>query len=1514
MSDDLKLSIILQAVDNTKAAVDAAVASIGRVEVEAKAATERAAVAMLGGYKNANEETFDQLKNAFWASKSAPKVDIVPPGAMTEINGFKSAVETLKRDFGDITKQAGGSIELDSGLAKRAAENYHAVGAAIKDAKDKAVELASAGKEAVKEAAELGGERLLGKIAAFGGALLTAGAAYKAFGWVKDAVEDAAKLGDKIDKLAAQTGLKGNELAGIKFAAEQSNTTLEAAAQAIGNLEKKMAAAAGGSKAAIKDLESIGVTAKEPLEAFKQVSEAIGKTSDPIEHARIATEAFGLKWKEIMGLLKQGPENLDSLFAAGQRYYTNANEMAENANRYKNSLGEIDTAVGSLKLQFGADLLEPISKIAAGMAAAARDGEPFKALLTGIGGAFAEFPITTSITMLVGGLAGAAGVTAAWAAAGPAVTGAIAIIQPALASLAAFVVANPITLALVGVAVAGGMVWANWDGIVGGAKAAWEDISNAVTRALGYVSTKYEEWKAAGAKFVEGLRSGITVGLKGPLGIAAKIDDAIAYIKATASQWVQIGRDIIQGLIDGVSAKAKEVVDKIRGLGSSVVREMKDLLGIKSPSKVFEDIGANVGAGMAAGIDKSTAEVKSKTEKQAKEAVAAANKGVLGAIDTATLTIKKLDTNYDKVDATVKSLASSYEKLATAVEAGDFEKMATAALGSLETVSSSAKTLKTAYEDTMKAMTGLAEKSDLLKPAIEKLNGVMPALSGWVSGLASTAWTAISGGFSTVAAAFNASIVPLMTNPIVLAIVGAAAVGTAVYVYWDDIAAAVDRAMTAITGSINGAAEVVQQTLDSWKQFGSAVVEAIRSGVADKLQGALGIKAKFDQAVKDMRSTAAEWVGVGAAMIDGLWQGIQAQMRKPLDAIKDLATKLPQWAKDLLGIKSPSRVFMAIGEQIGEGMVIGIASTEEAVRAAVEGLGEAAIYAGDEATLKFIREQEQSIRELRGEMAALGSTARATGAQARDWWGRFLPDDAAAALAATGERAADDIGRSLTDALLRGFEKGEGFADNLAETMRNLFGSMVLKPIIQPIVRSAAGLVTGALGSLLPGAAAASGGAASTGYESAIGSILSGAGSFVTGMVGEATSGIASMLGASTGVATGIGAFAAAAVPVIGAIAALAGLFGGKPSDKSANGIIDLSSGDVLERGGMTGKKAPSAETKAARDAMLGQAGAWAGVLRQLGGEIAGELRFSVGERDGLRADFGADGSKEIVDTDTERFFGRLFDAMTARATGLDAAVRTLLTTFEGTADESLNFAANLGAVNDYLRADLVGDALEQIRSAGRSAWVVWSDAGAAVHSAGAAFDGSLASAQALGASTSAMYQAELAVVGQIQGLLASTSAMFGDSIRSIEMSILDSAGRYDYLRAEIDTAYAALSSAADPQVIGDLASQINRLTMEAYGLLDQGQRADVADEYTAYLREVNTLTVERLNASQAQVEDQHAAMVGAIESAMERVAARMEAAAAAQQAAASMPVTVESRVSVAVSVDAPASVELGYA
>lgn len=76
-------------------------------------------------------------------------------------------------------------------------------------------------------------------------------------------------------------------------------------------------------------------------------------------------------------------------------------------------------------------------------------------------------------------------------------------------------------------------------------------------------------------------------------------------------------------------------------------------------------------------------------------------------------------------------------------------------------------------------------------------------------------------------------------------------------------------------------------------------------------------------------------------------------------------------------------------------------------------------------------------------------------------------------------RASDEINRSLTDALMRGFESGKGMAENLADTTKNLFNSMVLRPVLSAIVTPVSLVINGIVQQGLSAVGLGSGGSGS---------------------------------------------------------------------------------------------------------------------------------------------------------------------------------------------------------------------------------------------------------------------------------------------------------------------------------------------------------------------------------------------------------------------------------------------------
>jgi len=190
-------------------------------------------------------------------------------------------------------------------------------------------------------------------------------------------------------------------------------------------------------------------------------------------------------------------------------------------------------------------------------------------------------------------------------------------------------------------------------------------------------------------------------------------------------------------------------------------------------------------------------------------------------------------------------------------------------------------------------------------------------------------------------------------------------------------------------------------------------------------------------------------------------------------------------------------------------------------------------------------------RTLTGQKGAATAAAEAARVAAEEW-----------------KRTADIINQSLTDALMRGFEDGKGFAENFRDTVVNMFKTMVLRPVISAIVNPVAQTVTGALG--LSSVANAASGASSIGT---IGSVAGSAGAFGSGVSSGLTAwgaegSVTGLLSSGSslfagGVANGLGTLVGALGPIalgIGAIAALMGGGGYKSSATTGESAIGVDS------------------------------------------------------------------------------------------------------------------------------------------------------------------------------------------------------------------------------------------------------------------------------------------------------------------------------------------------------------------
>ena len=74
------------------------------------------------------------------------------------------------------------------------------------------------------------------------------------------------------------------------------------------------------------------------------------------------------------------------------------------------------------------------------------------------------------------------------------------------------------------------------------------------------------------------------------------------------------------------------------------------------------------------------------------------------------------------------------------------------------------------------------------------------------------------------------------------------------------------------------------------------------------------------------------------------------------------------------------------------------------------------------------------------------------------------------------QRMSDQVSQALTDGLMRGFEDGKGLAKNFRDSLKNIIGTMVLRPVISFIVQPIGNLISGVISGVLGGGGGSSSG------------------------------------------------------------------------------------------------------------------------------------------------------------------------------------------------------------------------------------------------------------------------------------------------------------------------------------------------------------------------------------------------------------------------------------------------------
>lgn len=316
---------------------------------------------------------------------------------------------------------------------------------------------------------------------------------------VKGFLDTSGSLQDMSDRL----GISAEKLQEWSYVAEKSGVDSETMQGSMEKLNKAIFSAGSGKGDASKLFKKLGISVRDANGKLKtsadimpELADAFKKNENPTLRTAIAMQLMGKSGGAMIGVLSQGSEAIkaqqdearklglvlsDADIAAGDAF------SDEQLGKFNKQLQAIGMTIGAKLIPVLAPLVQQMSdwlsanrvQIADGIARAA----------SAIGDAIKNTDwamVGTAMKVIFGGM-----MLAQVVSIGAAVYGLAAAMGTLGVALAPVIIAfAPIIAAVALLGAAAYLLWKNWDGVIGGLKALWEDFSGWITPKIEWIVSK----------------------------------------------------------------------------------------------------------------------------------------------------------------------------------------------------------------------------------------------------------------------------------------------------------------------------------------------------------------------------------------------------------------------------------------------------------------------------------------------------------------------------------------------------------------------------------------------------------------------------------------------------------------------------------------------------------------------------------------------------------------------------------------------------------------------------------------------------------------------------------------------------------------------------------------------------------------------------------------------------------------------------------------------------------------
>lgn len=451
-------------------------------------------------------------------------------------------------------------------------------------------------------------------------------------------------------------------------------------------------------------------------------------------------------------------------------------------------------------------------------------------------------------------------------------------------------------------------------------------------------------------------------------------------------KFVELGDNIMAGLLEGIESVAPGVGESILTIAAGIVNSFCDFLGIQSPSTVMEENGENTVQGLIDGIQNKLGEVLGTGEETGESAVEGFNAADMGgkfgtiahdAIDQFLQGVDAQDLGGKlggKADEGIQGFLNGIDTEALSQKGADIVAGLISGIGEnlqtkMETAASDVfhsftdpvlqffgiQSPSTYMRDTVGAniIAGLADGLGQNEPVATKATEIRDAISNGLGDFAEWLSQKAAGGMEAFNAAFGAGAQTASTTgaqittevdnglsllPSNMKTKSSTAMTNFIGGITSKISSAKAQVVSLRTQSVNALSTMAGDFRSKASSAVSALVGALNSGISSARAAASGLC----QAAKNgLTNLWGAFHSVGLDAVNGFIGGLTSKIGQIASAAASMVSTAINTARRTANSHSPSKVFIAIGGDIGDGFVIGIEKSIPAVMHASEDMASA---------------------------------------------------------------------------------------------------------------------------------------------------------------------------------------------------------------------------------------------------------------------------------------------------------------------------------------------------------------------------------------------------------------------------------------------------------------------------------------------------------------------------------------------------------------------------------------------